>query len=72
MPWHIGKSDSCPADKPWAVITDDSGDVRGCHASRESAQQQLAVLNIKMKQGEISAGEWETAMAWVLDEHDRR
>lgn len=45
MPWHIAKSDACPASKPWAVIKDSDGDVEGCHASKADAQKQLGALN---------------------------
>jgi HK97 family phage prohead protease len=44
MPWHTGKSDQCPASKPWAVIKDSDGTVEGCHATKEAARKQLAAL----------------------------
>lgn len=44
MPWHIAKSSSCPASKPWAVIKDSDDSVAGCHASEASAKKQLAAL----------------------------
>ena len=44
MPWHVARSDECPASKPWAVITDSSGDVVGCHESQAAAQRQMAAL----------------------------
>lgn len=44
MPWHTAKSDSCPIDKPWAVLKDADGSVVACHQSEESAQAQVAAL----------------------------
>lgn len=45
MPWHVGKSGSCPASKPWAVIKDADGTVEGCHSSKAKAQKQMAALH---------------------------
>lgn len=46
MPWHIAKRPSqCGASKPWAVIQDSNSKIVGCHASKASAQKQLAALN---------------------------
>lgn len=47
MPWHVIKSGSCPASKPWAVVkghTGVDGPVVACHPSRDSAIQQLKAL----------------------------
>jgi HK97 family phage prohead protease len=44
MPWHVAKSSSCPASKPFAVIKDSDDSVVGCHASEASAKKQLAAL----------------------------
>lgn len=44
MPWHVAKSGSCPASKPWAVIKDADGTIEGCHASKADAQTQMAAL----------------------------
>ena len=44
MPWHVAKSSDCPASKPWACIKDSDGTVQGCHATKESAQKQMAAL----------------------------
>jgi HK97 family phage prohead protease len=50
MPWHIEpKHSSCPVSKPWAVVKDSDGKVVGCHPSKESANAQLAALNINVK-----------------------
>lgn len=44
MPWHVAKSKSCPASKPWAVIKDADGSVVACHESEESAAAQVRAL----------------------------
>ncbi len=44
MPWHIGESASCPATRPVAVLKDETGEVEGCHPTREAAAKQLAAL----------------------------
>ena len=44
MPWHTTQHSECPADKPWAVVTDASGEVMGCHPSEDAAHEQMAAL----------------------------
>lgn len=44
MPWHIGKSKSCPASKPHAVIKDSDGKVAGCHETEAKATKQMGAL----------------------------
>jgi len=44
MPWHVAKSSSCPASKPWACIKDSDGSVEGCHAAKGDAEKQMAAL----------------------------
>ncbi len=44
MPWHLGSADSCPSDRPVAVIKTSDGSVAGCHSNRESANAQMAAL----------------------------
>lgn len=76
MPWSVGKSDSCPASKPWAVITKDSGKTHGCFPSRAAAMKQMAVLYVKQKKGEIAELElpeitpelWAEMMQAVVDD----
>jgi hypothetical protein len=53
MPWYVIKSDKCPANKPWALISKTSGDVKGCHATKASARQQQERLYAMQKRGEI-------------------
>lgn len=67
MPWHIDKTESCPASKPWGVIKDSDGKVVGCHETKESAIGQLVVLK------EVESGSrpylenlWEDEMQAVL------
>ena len=44
MPYMIGMSDSCPADKPHAVMKNADGKLMGCHATEEDAKKQMAAL----------------------------
>lgn len=45
MPWtKVEDHVSCPVDTPWAVVREDSGEVEGCHASEEDANEQIAAL----------------------------
>lgn len=44
MPWTIGKSDTCPADKPFAVIKDENGEVEGCHATQDEAGKHIEAM----------------------------
>lgn len=44
MPWKVEKTDSCPASKPWGCINQMSGEVEGCHATKEDAEAQQAAL----------------------------
>lgn len=45
MPYRIGPSDQCPADKPHAVMKKADGKVMGCHPTEEAAQKQMAALH---------------------------
>lgn len=44
MPWHVAKSDQCPALKPWAVIKNSDGTIAGCHETESKAEDQVAAL----------------------------
>ena len=44
MPWHVAESGECPPSKPWACINDQSGEVEGCHETKEDAEAQMAAL----------------------------
>lgn len=43
MPWDVRKS-GCPDSKPYAVIKESTGEVVGCHETRESAESQMRAL----------------------------
>ena len=49
MPYMIGTADSCPADKPHAVMKADSGEVMGCHETEADANKQMAALHVNEK-----------------------
>ena len=42
MPWSI--QDDNPDCAGWAVVKDDTGEIEGCHRSRDAALRQLADL----------------------------
>jgi len=45
MPWHTqANHPDCPPDRPWAVVKDDDGEVEGCHANEDDANDQVAAL----------------------------
>lgn len=44
MPWHVERSDRCPASKPYAVIKNGTTHIEGCHATREDAMRQQSAL----------------------------
>lgn len=52
MPWHVAKTDQCPASEPWGVIKDATGKVipGGCHGSRSDALDQVAALYANEKE----------------------
>jgi HK97 family phage prohead protease len=57
MPWHVGRTDACPASKPFGVIKDDDGSVDGrCHETREGAQRQMSALYAAEDQAARLAG----------------
>lgn len=45
MPYHVGSHDSCPANKPFAVLGPD-GKKYGCHPSEDAAERQITAINI--------------------------
>lgn len=46
MPWHTGKTNQCPASKPYGVIKDSTGKVvpGGCHTSKDDAVKHMKAL----------------------------
>jgi hypothetical protein len=45
MPYVIRENDSrCPAGKPWSVVNQATGDLRGCHPSKKHAREQQKAL----------------------------
>jgi HK97 family phage prohead protease len=47
MPWEIVADDpACPMSRPYGVHKVDDGELEGCHASRQDAEDQVAALNI--------------------------
>ena len=52
MPWHVAKTDACPASEPWGVIKDADGSVVGCHATKQDALDQMAALYAEDEENE--------------------
>ena len=45
MPWMVVENHGeCGSDEPFAVVKEENGEVEGCHATREEAEDQLAAL----------------------------
>jgi hypothetical protein len=46
MPWHVARTDQCPASRPWGVILNADGRVvdGGCHSAHDMANRHLAAL----------------------------
>lgn len=60
MPYHLGKSSSCPKSKPHAVLRDDGTVVPGgCHPSHGEAlrHQRALMVNVPDATGATSAAE---------------
>jgi hypothetical protein len=66
MPWHIvDNSSECSSEEPYAVVKDTSGELEGCHPTREAAEEQMRALYAS--EGEESTATsypvWEGALA---------
>lgn len=66
MPWHIvDNSSECSSEEPYAVVKDVSGELEGCHPTREAAEEQMKALYAS--EGEDSSAttypEWEGVIA---------
>lgn len=45
MPYKVVRdTDRCPASKPWAVVSEGSGDTKGCHATKAAAEKQRKAI----------------------------
>jgi hypothetical protein len=45
MPWTVVENHGeCGSDEPFAVVKEGTGEVEGCHATREEAEEQMAAL----------------------------
>jgi hypothetical protein len=63
MPWEIVETDTdCGGDTPWGVRNTESGDLEGCHASRDEAMEQVAALNSAEDSGEEAGAEFEAVL----------
>ena len=48
MPYIIRRDSRCPVSKPWAVVNQQTSDLRGCHASKQHARQQQKALYVNV------------------------
>ena len=56
MPWHVEQGHvECGASRPFAVVRDGNGTVEGCHASRASANRQMAALYAQEENRAVTA-----------------
>ena len=44
MPYIVREDSRCPAGKSWAVVNEQTKDLRGCHPTKEHARQQQKAL----------------------------
>lgn len=45
MPYKVRKDTSrCPVSKPWAVVSEGSGETKGCHSTKEKAERQRRAI----------------------------
>lgn len=67
MPYHIGKSSSCPPSKPFAVLKENGSPVPGgCHATRQEALKHQRALMVHVEDASI-----DREFARAMDEADR-
>lgn len=49
MPWIVRRdTDKCPVSKPWAVLNQQTDDLRGCHKTKKHARQQQKALYVNV------------------------
>jgi len=48
VPYVIKRDDRCPASKPFAVVNQQTGDLRGCHPTEDHARQQQKALYVNV------------------------
>jgi Caudovirus prohead serine protease len=64
-PYSVSRdTNACSVPKPWAVKNSETGDLRGCHATKEGARRQQAALYANVPDAAASAD--------VVDEETRR
>lgn len=44
MPYVVREDDRCPASRPWGVFNQQTGDLHGCHPTKEHARRQQRAL----------------------------
>lgn len=57
MPYEIMQDhEECPSDSPWAVVKSEDGELMGCHATEDEANDQVAALYASEEEDEESMG----------------
>jgi hypothetical protein len=54
MPWNITSSESCEADKPYAVVQTGTNELAGCHATEADARAQIIALQTAEKEAAVA------------------
>lgn len=70
MPYHVAETGKCPASKPWGCIKSSTGEVMGCHPTKEAATKQLQALYANEPRGHKSMAKvddspWDASKAWA-------
>lgn len=64
MPWHVEDNHTdCPGDTPFAVVKNDTGEVVGCHATRDEADAQVKALYASDSSYEEKTAPWRGPLA---------
>lgn len=50
FPYDVRRDDRCPSSRPWAVVKSDSGELIGCHETREGAVDQRQAISIRERE----------------------
>lgn len=67
VPWHKVEGHAECDEGQWAVVQDDSGEVVGCHASEESANEQIAALYASEEKDMNAAVDEDTTVSLAVD-----
>lgn len=72
MPYKVERGHGCPVSRPWACINESTGQVHGCHATKEDGLKQAAALYANTddeSKSALPAGEEERAAMTLASHH---